>query len=178
MVAAWAIIGATLAPYVGEITSASTYSDHHCGPHPAWWTQTPGHFFHGGGSKINNRAAGLKRRRTDMEASSKIDLNQTNGSGNHNQGPANTTSSAAPAAAAATGASINLVRRNQNIIWVRIGLTDHPAFELYNPDNPDNNGSTVWVQMLCKATIQFCHNCCVYCCCYCRKTSLTIAMDV
>mmetsp|Transcript_28936 Transcript_28936/g.49298 ORF Transcript_28936/g.49298 Transcript_28936/m.49298 type:complete len:202 (+) Transcript_28936:447-1052(+) len=96
-------------------------------------------------SKINNRETGVKRRRPDVESSSAIDLNQTNGSGNHNQGPANSTTSVAPAAAAA-GASVNLVRRNQNIIWVRIGLTDHPAFELYNPDNPDNDGSTVWVQ--------------------------------
>eukprot|EP00984_Skeletonema_dohrnii_P007739 scaffold2848_cov222-Skeletonema_dohrnii-CCMP3373.AAC.2 len=95
-------------------------------------------------SKIN-RATGLKRRHPDVESSSLIDLNQTNGSGNHNQRPANATTSVAPAAAAA-GASVNLVRRNQNIIWVRIGLTDHPAFELYNPDNPDNDGSTVWVQ--------------------------------
>ena len=95
-------------------------------------------------SKINNGATGLKRRLPDVESSSAIDL-KNNGDGNHNQRPTNTTTSVAPAAAAA-GASVNLVRRNQNIIWVRIGLTDHPAFELYNPDNPDNDGSTVWVQ--------------------------------
>lgn len=100
-------------------------------------------------SKINNdnRETGVKRRHPDVEASSAVELNQSNGNSNHIRGSANVTSlSAAPAAAAA--ASVNLKRRDQqNLIWVRIGLTDHPAYELYNPDNPNNNDSTtVWVE--------------------------------
>jgi hypothetical protein len=63
-----------------------------------------------------------------------------------------------------TAASVkNLKRKNHNTIWVRIGKTDHQAYELYNPNNVissknninDNNeeeeekGSTmIWVEWL------------------------------
>ena len=74
-----------------------------------------------------------------------------NNNGCYNGGHMNTTTAAMPPppAAAAAGVSTNLKRReNQDCIWVRIGTTDHPAFELYNPDNPDNtaDSSTVWVE--------------------------------
>ena len=109
---------------------------------------------HGGGkSLINgnkleleksnaNLKSGVKRSHATMTSS----LNEANNGkvnqDNHSQGLTGSTTTMA----AAAGASVNLVRRNQNMIWVRVGATDHPAFELYNPDNPDNNGSTVWVE--------------------------------
>lgn len=62
-------------------------------------------------------------------------------------------------ATTAAAASVkNLKRKNHNTIWVRIGKTDHQAYELYNPNNniPSNNdkneeeeGSTmIWVEWL------------------------------
>jgi hypothetical protein len=101
-------------------------------------------------SKINTKM-GVKRKHPNGEEFSAIETNQNSSNDNLNGRPASITSSIAPtvgaAPSAAVGASVNLQRRNQNIIWVRIGATDHPAFELYNPDNPDNNdSSTVWVQ--------------------------------
>ena len=65
----------------------------------------------------------------------------------HNEGQMNTTtSSMQPTVAAAAGVSTILQRRSNDCIWVQIGQTQHPAFELYNPDNPDHDSSTVWVE--------------------------------
>ena len=99
-------------------------------------------------SKINTEM-GVKRSHPNVEASSTNETNQNISNGNHNNGcMTSTTSSIPPAGAAAAGAFINLQIRNQNTVWIRIGITDHPAQELYNPDNPDNDGSQVWVQYL------------------------------
>jgi hypothetical protein len=106
-------------------------------------------------SIINTTTVGVKRKKSNEGESPDIQTNQNGGSiinGNLNDGTTTASiallSAGAAAAAAASTASVNLQRRNnQNIIWVRIGATDHPAFELYNPDNPDNDSSsTVWVQ--------------------------------
>lgn len=103
----------------------------------------------------NNRETGvkMKRRRPEVSEASSADdeFNHTNGTINHRRDTttSTTSSSAAPAPVAAATASVNLKRKDQqHIIWVRIGLTDHPAYELYNPDNPGNNNdsSTVWVE--------------------------------
>jgi len=67
----------------------------------------------------------------------------------HNEGQMNTTtttSSMQPTVAAAAGVSTILQRRSNDCIWVQIGQTQHPAFELYNPENPDHDSSTVWVE--------------------------------
>ena len=68
----------------------------------------------------------------------------------YNEGEMNTTttttSSMQPPVAAAAGVSTILQRRSDDCIWVQIGQTQHPAFELYNPDNPDHDSSTVWVE--------------------------------
>ncbi len=65
----------------------------------------------------------------------------------HNEGQLNTTtSSMQPTVAAAAGVSTILQRRSNDCIWVQIGQTQHPAFELYNPENPDHDSSTVWVE--------------------------------
>eukprot|EP00574_Skeletonema_japonicum_P006256 CAMPEP_0201725218 /NCGR_PEP_ID=MMETSP0593-20130828/8685_1 /ASSEMBLY_ACC=CAM_ASM_000672 /TAXON_ID=267983 /ORGANISM="Skeletonema japonicum, Strain CCMP2506" /LENGTH=198 /DNA_ID=CAMNT_0048216561 /DNA_START=313 /DNA_END=906 /DNA_ORIENTATION=- len=98
-------------------------------------------------SKINNnRETGMKRRRPDVESSSAVEWNQNSGTTDHSRGSKNTTTTTSSAAPAAAAASVNLKRRNQHIIWVHIGTTDHPAYELYNPDNPGNDSSTVWVE--------------------------------
>ena len=66
----------------------------------------------------------------------------------HNEGQMNTitTSSMQPTVAAAAGVSTILQRRSNDCIWVQIGQAQHPAFELYNPENPDHDSSTVWVE--------------------------------
>ncbi len=99
----------------------------------------------------NNRKTGVKRRRSpDVETSSADESNRNNGNRNHARGSTNNSSTnmAMSTEAPAAAASVNLKRRDQqNIIWVRIGLTDHPAYELYNPDNPNSNDSSnVWVE--------------------------------
>ena len=47
--------------------------------------------------------------------------------------------------AAAAGVS-NLIRKSDEIIWVQIGKTEHPAYELINADNPCETGNTTWVE--------------------------------
>ena len=67
----------------------------------------------------------------------------------YNEGQMNTTTTASsmqPTVAAAAGVSTILQRRSNDCIWVQIGQTQHPAFELYNPENPDHDSSTVWVE--------------------------------
>ena len=106
-------------------------------------------------SKLKAEEVGEKRRYpSSAETPSEVNMTNTNQNCsnasnyfNYNRGHMDTTALMAPAAAAAAGVSNNLQRRNQHHIWVRIGATDHAAFELCNPDNPYNNdSSTVWVE--------------------------------
>lgn len=97
--------------------------------------------------------AGTKRSYPDeveVDVLSPIDETNRQGLYNynyHNEGQMNTTtSSMQPTVAAAAGVSTILQRRSNDCIWVQIGQTQHPAFELYNPDNPDFDSSTVWVE--------------------------------
>ena len=97
--------------------------------------------------------AGTKRsypEEVEVDVLSPIDETNRQGLDNynyHNEGQMNTTtSSMQPTMAAAAGVSTILQRRSNDCIWVQIGQTQHPAFELYNPDNPDHDSSTVWVE--------------------------------
>ena len=104
--------------------------------------------------KINKRENGVKRRRSDVEASAAVDTNQINVESNRTRSSMSTNTAAmAPAAA---GASLNLQIRKQNIIWVRIGKTDHAAHEMYNPDYPDNDSDNpnVWVKYTSNGQIE------------------------
>ena len=40
---------------------------------------------------------------------------------------------------------LNFERKSDELIYIKIGETDHPAFELENPANPGEN-DTLWVE--------------------------------
>lgn len=99
--------------------------------------------------------AGTKRsypEEVEVDVLSPVDETNRQGLDNynyHNEGQMNTTTTASsmqPTVAAAAGVSTILQRRSNECIWVQIGQTQHPAFELYNPENPDHDSSTVWVE--------------------------------
>lgn len=98
--------------------------------------------------------AGTKRsypEEVEVDVLSPVDETNRQGLDNYNyhneEGQMNTTtSSMQPTVAAAAGVSTILQRRSNECIWVQIGQTQHPAFELYNPENPDHDSSTVWVE--------------------------------
>lgn len=105
--------------------------------------------------KVIKRQNGVKRRRSDVEASAEVDtLNRTTNIDTDIKGSTRSTTTASVAPAAA-GVPSNLQKRNHNmIIWVRIGATDHPAHLMENPDDPNNDGSTVWVKYTSNGQVQ------------------------
>ena len=103
--------------------------------------------------KINRKENGVKRRRSDVEASAEVDTNQTTNIDSNIRGSTRSTTTASVAPAAA-GVPSNLQKRNQSMVWVTIGATDHPAHLMENPDDPNNDGSTVWVKYTSNGQVQ------------------------
>ena len=103
--------------------------------------------------KVNKRQNGVKRRHSDVEASAEVDMNQTTNIGSNIRGSTSSTTTASVAPAAA-GVPSNLQKRHLNMIWVKIGATDHPAHLMENPDDPNNDGSTVWVKYTSNGQVQ------------------------
>lgn len=103
--------------------------------------------------KVNKRENGVKRRRPDVEASAEVETNPTTNIDSNIRGSTSSTTTASVAPAAA-GVPSNLQKRNENIVWVRIGATDHPAHLMENPDDPNNDGSTVWVKYTSNGQVQ------------------------
>ena len=103
--------------------------------------------------KVNKRENGVKRRCPDVKASAEVETNPTTNIDSNIRGLTSITTAASVAPAAA-GVPSNLQKRNHMICWVRIGATDHPAHLMENPDDPNNDGSTVWVKYTSNGQVQ------------------------
>jgi hypothetical protein len=112
---------------------------------------------------LNNAATQSKEKEKGAKLTSASSSNETSDRDDRQKRDDDNSTTKQHRKAIAAAASVkNLKRKNHNTIWVRIGKTDHQAYELYNPNNVissknnnnDNNeeeeeGSTmIWVEWL------------------------------
>lgn len=108
-------------------------------------------------NRMNNNARSPNHQKSDADVQPKQDGNNyessSTSSPNNSRDRDHGEEKDQPCSRVATTAASfkNLKRKNQDAIWVRLGRTEHQAYELYDPNdnksNCDEDGNiTVWVE--------------------------------